>query len=459
MAPRRAVRALLLLLATLLALAGCVSLPRSGPVTASDPDLPVPELGLAAAGPAADADPTAIVQGFLRASAAGLSDDFTVAREFLAGPAQNTWDPSAQVRVYANDPAVEFTTNDDGGVRVRAPAQSSIDDEGRYTESAPGSVIEADFTLARTGGEWRIIDLEDGILLSEPFLVSLYAQRPLYFLSQDGEALVPDVRWYPRRNLATSLVRGLLEGPSSWLTPAVFTAVPAGTSLTVASVVVQDGVAQVDLSTEAQATDPATRALMVAQIEATLRDVPSVRDTRVTVGGSTFDVPAEPDLDRDPYVSMNPLVVSGGVLAQFTGSPELEPLAGADQLGVRAPRHPAMGYEENPVMVLLDGSDRLAAAATESTGPVTLLEGPDLVPPSVDRLGWVWTGPAAAGGPLRAVRQNGTEVQVGVPWLAGREVRALRISRDGARAVVVSATGDAGQVDVAAVIRDSDGTP
>src|SRR5690606_39942012 len=87
-ARHRTLRArLLVAVAALLALAGCVSIPDSGPVRAADP-LP-PEgssVTLIAYGPTPGATAHQIVQGFLRAVAAGGGDEFAVAREYLAAP-------------------------------------------------------------------------------------------------------------------------------------------------------------------------------------------------------------------------------------------------------------------------------------------------------------------------------------------------------------------------------------
>ena len=66
-------------------LAACTSLPTEGPVNATRaPTDTGQSVGLHANGPSAGAEPEDIVIGFLTASAAGLSDDFEVAREFLS---------------------------------------------------------------------------------------------------------------------------------------------------------------------------------------------------------------------------------------------------------------------------------------------------------------------------------------------------------------------------------------
>lgn len=456
---RRARRLLLAALVSALTLAGCVALPRSGPVTASDPQLPVPELGFAASGPRAGASPLDIVQGFVQASAAGLSDDFAVARQYLAGQAQRAWDPTAQVRVFASDEAIEYTRTETGAVEVRAPAQASVDDDGRYTEAAPDSTIESEFTLARDGqGEWRIIALEDGLLLSPAVFDALFEGIRLYFLSQDRQALVPDLRYVPQRNVVTSAVLGLLAGPSPWLAGGVVTALPSGTALTVGSVVVEEGVAQVDLTDELYTASAADQALATAQIEATLANVASVRSTEITVAGAELDLPApDPTLLRDSFVQPTVVLLADGGLAQYSGGDELRELVPPEQLEGREPTEPAMGYGDDPLVVVRGGTSEILAV--DGGELRTLTRGESLLPPSVDRHGWVWTGEGTNGGELRAVAADGAAVRVAAPWLAGTQVRSVKVSRDGARAVVVSAAGGVVQVAVTAVARETDGQP
>ncbi len=442
-----------------LAAAGCVSLPDSGPVTAADP---VPQTGssvaLLAYGPTPDATANQIVQGFLRAVAAGGGDEFAVAREYLAGPAAETWNPRAQVRVYtARD--ITYSQAEDGAVRASAVADASVDAQGRYTEASPDSVIDLDFTLARTAdGQWRIVDLDDGILVSPVVFEAQYDQYQLYFLSPDGEALVPEVRWYPDRSAGTLIVRHLLEGPSPWLAGGVTTAVPTGTRLAEDTVTVADGVAVVDLTSEPLAAEPAQRALMVAQLQESLRSVPAVQSVDVRVGGTRLPVEAEaPQLLRNPYVTGNPVVVADGQVQRFTGS-ELVPLVGSG--AVDDPRAPALPYDDTSGRpVVLDGTDRLVTLPSETDGGALLLTGRDLVPPSVDRHGWVWTTPRAGDGRLRAVQPNGVVAEVDASWLDGARVLAVRISRDGTRAVVVRENDDVTHVEVAAVLRDADARP
>jgi len=78
--------------------------------------------------------------------------------------------------------------------------------------------------------------------------------------------------------------------------------------------------------------------------------------------------------------------------------------------------------------------------------------------PSVDRYGWAWTTPAASTGKI-VVGRTGRSLTVAASWLVGARVTALRLSPEGARAVVLLSRGGAPRVLVCAVVRDADGTP
>ncbi len=98
-------RRLFALLLALMLLAACTSLPTEGPVNATRaPTGTNQTIGFHAAGPREGSTPEEIVQGFLTASAAGLSDDFEVARQYLSPRASELWRPLEVVRIYSFRP-------------------------------------------------------------------------------------------------------------------------------------------------------------------------------------------------------------------------------------------------------------------------------------------------------------------------------------------------------------------
>lgn len=458
---RRRVVATLLGFVVLGALVGCVSLPRSGPVTEADPQVRAEdEVVLVAHGPQPDASPMQIVQGFLRALAAAGGDDFAVAREYLAGPTSQTWDPRAQVRVYAERDEISLTQRDDGAVEASVLAAATVDEQGRYTESPPDTTMETSFSLARgTNGQWRIVDLEDGVLLSPAVFEAQFIEQPLYFLSQDQQALVPEIRWFPKHNITTQIVRSLLEGPSSWLGPAVTTAAPAGTRLAVDSVTVVEGVADIDLSPEALGASEDELSLLAAQVQESLRDVQAVRSINITAGGTSLENDADVELLRNPYLTVDPVVLSGEELLTFNGT-ELMEIEDVEPLDGIEAHDPAQPFEDQPGRwVVLDGEDTLVTVPKVGEPSEVLYRGEDLVPPSIDRHGWVWTGGRNSDGSITAVDELGNSVSVDASWLDGTELLAVRVSRDGARAVVVWREDGGTRLAITAISRDVDATP
>lgn len=459
--PGRLLRSTLLGALVVAALGACVGVPTAGPVEVgvdgvSEPGLVMP-LG---EGPMVDASPEQIVQGFLSASAsgfnrdpgAGVSNDFRDAREFLAGAVSGTWNPSERVIVYSSAP--EITLVSDAQVQVKLTVEARVDADGRYAEAAPDVQEPLAFDLIQdSSGQWRISGLEDGVVFSLANFVAVYRAAEVYFLSPDEKFLVPETRWFPNVNLTTSVVQALIAGPSPWLRDAVRTAVPDGVTLVPDAVPIDsDGTAQIGLS-GAVIASPTDRALLLAQIEASLPRVPAVE---VTTGGVPLDV--EPaDLERGVDVDSTVEVIQGDALMalvqnELVAVDGVAPLTGLD---VRATAR----NEDGTLRVLQSGDDTLMSVPTVDAAAVPLLIGTDLVAPSVDRLGWVWTATSGAPDTIVAVRADGTRADVDAEWLSGRSVRSIRVARDGTRIAVLS-TGPSGvTLDVAAVLRDEEGTP
>ena len=121
----------------LAACAACTSIPTSGPVQEGDAEVTEPsEIDVLAEGPQPGDTPAEIVDGFLAAGAAGSTDNFVTAREYLAGEAKTSWDPSAGVLVSG---PIEPAPADDGdrgrhGRHGRGPGGR----EGRVRRGAAG---------------------------------------------------------------------------------------------------------------------------------------------------------------------------------------------------------------------------------------------------------------------------------------------------------------------------------
>lgn len=439
--------------ATALALAACSAIPTSGSVQKGDGRVQEGDpVVVVAEGPAQNADPVSIVEGFLLAGSAGLSGDFVdfvAAREFLTGDARSSWDPLGSV-VVASSTQVQRTS--DTQVTVEISVVGKVDADGRYTEASADGRESVTFDMVQDSRQqWRIGGVPKGLILSQAAFTSRFRAAQLYFLSPDAQVLVPETRWYPSRNLPTSVVKGLLAGPSPWLRDAVRTEVPDGVQLKPEAVTVDaDGVAEVDLE-PARTVQAADRGLLLAQIQQSLQ-LPQVRSVVVRAGAGGVPLDGATSLPN-PSVG-DPVMIQGDTLVSLVNG-ALQPVAGVGSLAGLDARSPARSADGS-VQVMLAGPDRLVLAPTATAGARTLVSGTALAAPSVDRRGWVWT---ATGSNVVAVTPSGAQVALSAPWLVGRTVRALSVARDGTRIAVVSDGSDGVAIDVAAVVRDSSGAP
>lgn len=449
-----------LALAVAVGVAGCAGMPTSGEVRDGAADVSDPgEIVYYAAGPAVDGEPQTIVEGFLRAAEAGPTSNvpFSVAQEFLTVDAWNGWERYARVLVLEGDPVltVEEADEDSTSVLVRATASvvASLDERGVYSEEPRPSPIEVTFALTRgSNGQWRISQLEDGLLLTSAFFSASFHRTNLYFPTPDLAWWVPDVRWFPRQAWRTHAVRELLTGPVPWLADSVVSVFPEGTQLAIEAVTVgEDGTVGVNLTSPISEASAQDRDLIAAQLRATLvegegRSIALYDRTAPLRVTET----AEPSM---PVTQGDALAYTAGVLKRVEGR-SLVDLDEPISLQDLAPTALALGPSGDPVVVR-SGTGALVRV-TGPEAPVELLSGIDLVAPSVDRFGAVWSG---EGDSLLVVLPSGRTEALRVDWLEGRTVESIRVSPEGARIAIVSGGGGGRQVHVAGVLRDADQIP
>ena len=334
----------------------------------------------------------------------------------------------------------------------------------------PSQLIKNKFTVERVGDEWRISKLPDGLLLSSTDVDSLFRSYSLYFLAPNSDRLVPDPVFVPvgQQGLATSLVRSLLDGPTRWLDPAVDTAVPPGTRLEVDSVPVENGVAQVDLSTSVLDADEATLRRFSAQLVWTLLELPDVQGVRITVNGEPLRVGTEPlqqdeatwslfDPNRLPDAASAVLIRRGAVHRIVDGRAVATP--GPFGSGRLELRDPATSPDGLRMAALSDDGERvyLNQGTTEPTVEV-IAEGANFSRPSfaVDGSLWLVDRSGSNGQRSKIWRKpvDGDPLQVRAPELRDRAVQQLRVSLDGTRvAVVVDAPSGVGKLFLGRVVR------
>ena len=449
-------------LAALVVLAGCVGLPRSGRVNSVSPSKTSSgAIGFAVQPPARNATPQQIVEGFLLASRAGLDDDFAVARQYLYGDAAANWKPLALVRVYPDSQDVSTTVTESGAVRASVASRGTLSSHGTYTETANSAVLTTEFSLAKNAdGQWRIVSLDDGVFLSENAFSQQFIETPLYFLAPDSNALVADLRYYPRRTFATSAMNGLLAGPSEWLASGVHTAVPTGTKL-LKSVDVVDGEATVDLSSVVLAASAKERAALLEQITRTLKASSSVRSVVLKVEGADLNVGSIQSLPTYPYGSYPVSVISGGLPANVSDN-RITPLMGDAGLKAHGLSNLAISYQASRgrLAALGRGGTELIGMDSGSGSWQVLHSGKSLVQPSYDRYGWVWSAERDNAGKILVFKPGeNASAHLDVSWLNGAKIRDVSVSRDGSRMVVVCEIGGEVTIRVAAIARDGAGRP
>lgn len=474
------------------AVGACARLPRDGEVRQSDVVVAEGDsLVQSAAGPEVGASPKEIVEGFLRACAAGYSDGFATARSFLTKAAADSWRPQEIVMVYTGSESPVVEQAGEGAVDLRTRLIGSLDGAGILTPRDDEDHAVSYSLTADSTGQWRIAELPDGILLPEPVFGQEFSAYLLHFLSLDRERAVPELRWAALRTAAPALMRLLLGGPSEWLAPGADTLVPPGLRLLggLDAPLPADGAVTVSVSSEAAALDPTGRALLVAQIERTLTQVAGIHSVSVRALGDGEDprdadagtaLGGAADLDAAPGASGQAIGMSGGNVVRGLSTAR-ETLATSRALGTTSARWPDVGADGTIValagrsMLLLAPGRSVASVIhsvdDESAGQTAggdQADGGDqagagqsgggMTPPVIDRHGWTWT---AARGEIVVLNRAGLRADLAAEWLVGSRVLALDVSAESERLVVRRLVDGetADRVEAAVIVRDARGLP
>jgi hypothetical protein len=441
----------LIAIALVATLTGCATLPVSGPVRIG-PDLATPTDGnsfyYSPASPVDGATETEILSGFISAGTAP-QNDYSIAREFLDESIRATWNPNQELLIQRTTPKITLT--DTGTALVEVQVTARIDANGKYESLPAGSTRVLEYGFTEQAGQVRIISAPDVTMVIRPVFDVVFRSYSIFFLDKSKKNLVPELRWFPATPATgTKLVKALLAGPSSWLEPAVISAIPTGTVLSTDAVTVQDEIALVDLSARALVAGLSDRSLMKAQLVATLSQLPTITEVSISIERSAQDIP---DSQVEPVAA-----TSGTLLA--VGENGLEALSGSN------PDSFANGlsfFSSRTVSKLAasKASDKLAAL-TESGVSETGLAAPgssvEVVDPrsslaglEYDSLSYLWL---AAGS---QVSVNSLPIQAS--WLAGQSIVDFSLSPEGSRVALVVTRGGSNQVLIAPVVRDAKGVP
>ncbi len=465
------------LVTSLLVLSGCGSVPST--LTAQVPTSGPIEQGAQIAGTSEDQfirviarppregmTPSQIVQGFLEASAS-FDGDHAVARQYLTTKASTGWNTARGVAVYEGIPTLSEFEN---GVSMVAPQSGAISEIGSYSVLTPGSELRTNFGLDRVDGEWRIDRVPEGLLLSLADVDRAFRSYSLYFFNSSFTTLVPDPRMIPviGSGLASTLVRRLIEGPSQWLEPAVRTGFPDGAGLAIDAVLIESGVAQVQLDASVQLSDDRTRQALSQQLVWTLRQLPEVQSVEVTAGGQPLSVPGAPSPQpRDSWSAVDPSGLPVGASGYAITSSAVVRI---DPSGiVAAPGEAGLGIANGDEGVLVDiAVDRLSQEIAGFDSEGTLWRGPLRFAATLAKIGSfpgatalqfdpsgaLWLVDPEQG--LLVIPESGAPISVTVQGLTRNStVQQLVPSRDGTRAAVIVRRGPRTTLYLARIIRPS----
>ncbi|MDO9378611.1 MAG: LpqB family beta-propeller domain-containing protein [Nocardioidaceae bacterium] len=469
----RLLRPLLATVLVALTAAGCVRIPDSGIVHTIDDGVvdTGPSVRYEPPAPPAGGSPTDVVYGYLDAMLA-FPVSVDVATEYLTPDAARTWRPDAGATIYRGPRATSESGTDVATATLSLSVDATLDARGRYA-GAGGSTRESTWTLERVGGEWRIANPPDGLLIEQRFFESTYRPVSLYFLDASSSRLVEDPVFLPAgESLSTALVARLLRGPSGLLGGSARTAFPDGMRLDGSVPVRRDGVAEVDLSGDPGSLDQRRRELVSAQVVRTLGQVPGITGVRIDVGGAALDVagvdrtqPVGAWTELDPPAGRGVgqvfairddalVVVNGSTTAEFAGG-----LAGGTS--------DVADFRVDPrlrrIAVVPRSRDRVVVADIASepdlVGPAAYL-GAAVLKPVWDAEERLWVADRVGGGSRLSVVTEGAVRRIALGGLADTRLEGFELSPDSSRMVLIARTSDRAQrVYVASVVADEDGAP
>lgn len=451
----RRIAAVAAMITVALTLAGCVGIPSSGGVNTgveitSGTDLSPVDLPH---GPPNNAPPGDILKDFMQA-ATSPDSDYAIARQFLTTSASNTWNPAKSLVIREGSANTE--TLPDGSIDYLVSTKASVTGDGVYSEqSTTPPAGSYNYKFAKVKGQWRISSLQDLTILSRNSFEQVFAAHAIYFFDPGYRYLVPDVRWFPTGStVPTRVVSALLAGPTSYLQGgSVVTAFPAGTALE-KPVEVGPGSATVDLSAQAiTGTKSIDKARMQQQLNSSLRSG-NITLVNMTVRGAPLVVSPSTAVVAQPQDNA-PLVLFG---KRFGFAPSLAPIAKmTSQIVALSPSAVELGHDQTSAALLAKGIAYLVT--NDATQPMRVDQRTHLIAPAIDPDRFVWTVPSSDASAIRATGPDGTSHAVTSSIPVGSKIVDLSVSYDGARLLLYLDSSTGPRLEVAGILRDSDGVP
>lgn len=455
---------LLAVLAALLAVTGCASIPGSSRpqiVAESVPASPPADgddLRYEGLVPRPGASPVEIVRDYLRASGSH-ERSHARARAYLTPDAEKTWKDDEGAYIIDDEPY--FNVSGDGTlVQMSAQQRGRLDADGSYIPSSPPEAPYSNlFRMKKVDGNWRIDGPSPPLLLEATTFEAAYRSYNVYFLDSSRTRVVPDVRWFAaaRDTLPSLLMTALEKGPSGWLADGVLSdldgitvqnnveqapdrvrvylagldqagTLSAGGFAQIVWTLNQVGVGGVELYTDGRLLTPK---------DAPQRSLQQLNDWRAF----------GPD---GPLVSFGYFVRDGAVWR--TDNTRVAGPAGRNSFGAESV---GVSTDERALAVVVEDAKGRKVLRVGRPGSLrATVSGESLIRPTWGGgSGEVWT--VRNGDEVVLVPLTGDAIRVDVPDIGSAgPIRALRLSRDGARVALVAGPRGQEQLWVGIVVRE-----
>ena len=445
--------------ALVLALTGCASLPMAGPVRIG-PDLEPTTDGdsfyYSPSSPVDGATQLEILNGFL-AAGTGPQNDYAVAREYLSEAIRSKWNPNQEVLIQRSSPQVNLSADDTAQLVIDVSA--GVDADGKYQITPVGTKRVLEFSFVMENSQWRLSQAPDATVLIRPVFDVVFSPYSVFFFDRQKRFLVPELRWFPTTAATgTRLANALLGGASSWLRPAVLSAIPNGTRLSIDAVTIENGVALVDLTARALVATRSDRSLMKAQLEQTLSQLPNVSQVAISIERARQEI-TDSDAETRQIAARSLVVLSDEGLELVSSTEEPFFQSGKPFFDLTQVDEISLSRQSGWVATSTD-SGVLRTRADKPGAEVELIDSrTPIAGIGFDPQDYLWTMSRAAGSEIFVTSPGLDLAVVQATWLAGQSVRGFALSPGGSKiALLVQGSGQT-RVLVSAIVRDQSGSP